>query len=46
MALLAFRLLQLLWRIIKGEETGFRHADEAEEALEELGKEQQGETKG
>ncbi len=46
MALLALRLVQLLWRIIKGEDTGFHHADEAEEALEELSKEQQEETKG
>ncbi len=46
MALLALRLLQLFWRIVKGEETGFRHADEAEEALEELAHEKQGDTKG
>ncbi len=44
MALLGLRLAQLLWRIVKGEETGFRHVDEAEEALEDLSHEKQEET--
>lgn len=30
---LAFRLLQLLWAILKGEADGFRHIDEAEESM-------------
>ncbi|ROR34539.1 TRAP transporter small permease [Inmirania thermothiophila] len=32
-ALLALRLLQLLWRVLRGEAEGFRFADEAEESL-------------
>jgi len=34
--LLAFRFVELGWKIIKGEVEGFHFADEAEEALEEL----------
>jgi C4-dicarboxylate transporter DctQ subunit len=40
LVLLALRLLQLLWQIVKGESQGFRHVDEAQEALEELQSEQ------
>lgn len=36
-ALIALRLLQLLWRIIKGDATGFEVVDEAKEALEAHG---------
>ncbi len=35
LVMLSIRLLQLLWRIIKGEEIGFGHVDEADTALEE-----------
>jgi C4-dicarboxylate transporter DctQ subunit len=40
LALLALRLLQLLWQIVKGESLSFRQVDEAQEALEELQSEQ------
>ena len=39
--LLAVRFADLGWRIIQGKSEGFRHADEAEEALKELEKERQ-----
>lgn len=39
--LLAFRFVQLGWKVIKGEADGFRHADEAQEALAALEKERQ-----
>ncbi len=42
LVLLGLRLVQLLWAIIRGTEIGFRHADEAEEVLEEVGKESAG----
>ncbi len=35
LVMLAIRLVQLLWRIIKGTEVGFGHVDEADTALEE-----------
>lgn len=35
--LLAYRFLELLWKMIKGEEIGFHLVDEAREALEEAG---------
>lgn len=34
--LLFFRFLQLLWKMIKGDEIGFHLADEAQDALDEL----------
>ncbi|MCG8490748.1 MAG: TRAP transporter small permease [Sneathiellales bacterium] len=34
--LLAFRFLELLWKMLKGEMDGFNLADEAKEALDEL----------
>ncbi|MCW8885523.1 MAG: TRAP transporter small permease [Motiliproteus sp.] len=33
-SLLAFRLSQLLWKVLKGEEEGFHLADEAKESME------------
>jgi C4-dicarboxylate transporter DctQ subunit len=36
-ALLAFRLAQVGWRIITGKQTGFTLADEAREAIDQLG---------
>ena len=39
-ALLVLRFVQLFWRILKGEVEGFRHVDEAQEALRELKAEQ------
>ena len=39
--LLGIRFIQLGWRIIKGEADGFRHVDEAQEALQEVEREKQ-----
>ena len=38
--LLVLRFVELFWRILKGESEGFRHVDEAQEALRELESEQ------
>ncbi|WP_025898229.1 TRAP transporter small permease [Sneathiella glossodoripedis] len=44
--LLFFRFLQLLWKMVKGEEIGFHLADEAEEVLKDLGADIKSDGKG